>query len=84
ESLVPKSVVLRKLEHMAELVVSMGIEIEKESGVISTIASELAMNDVNIRQLTSVGPGRILVLVDEKDAMEGYRALESLAQAPER
>ncbi|HUI86557.1 MAG TPA: hypothetical protein VLY21_05345, partial [Nitrososphaerales archaeon] len=47
ESLVPKSVVLRKLEHMAELVVSMGIEIEKESGVISTIASELAMNDVN-------------------------------------
>ena len=84
ESLVPKSVVLRKLEHMAELVVSMGIEIEKESGVISTIASELAMNDVNVRQLTSVGPGRILVLVDEKDAMEGYRALESLAQAPER
>jgi len=80
ESMVPKSVVLRKLEDLAEIVVSMGIEIEKESGVIATIASELAMNDVNIRQLTSVGPGRILVLVDEKDAMEAYRALESLAQ----
>jgi aspartokinase len=79
ESMVPKSVVLRKMEDLAELVVSMGIEIEKESGVISTIASELAVNDVNIRQLASVGPGRILLLVDENDAMEAYRALESLA-----
>jgi aspartokinase len=79
--MLPKTVVLRKLEDLAELVVSMGIEIEKESGVISAIASELAMNDVNVRQLTSVGPGRILILVDEKDAMEAYRALESLARA---
>jgi len=80
ESLVPRSAVLRKLENLAELVVSMGMEVEKESGVISTITSELATNDVNIRQLTSVGPGRILILVDEKDAMEAYRALESMTR----
>lgn len=84
ESQVPKSSVLRRIEKLAELVVTMEPEIERTPGGISTIASELAMNDVNIRQLTSVGPGRILILVDEKDAMEAYRALELLAETRTR
>ena len=80
ESQVSKSHLLRRLENLAEVVVTMEVEIERTSGIISMIASELAMNDVNIRQLTSVGPGRIIFLVDEKDAMEAYRALETLTK----
>ena len=80
ESSVPKQFVIRKLENLAELTVAMDLEIEKTPGVISTIASELAANDVNIRQLASVGPGRVLILVDEKDALNGYRALEGLSR----
>ena len=84
ESLVSKSVVLRRLGSLAELTVAMDAEIEKVPGVISTIASELAMNDVNVRQLASVGPGRVLVLVDENDALEAYRALEGLSRVAKR
>jgi aspartokinase len=81
ESQVLKSVILRRLKNLAELTVAMDAEIERSSGVISTIASELATNDVNIRQLASVGPGRVLILIDEKDAMDAYRALEDLSKA---
>ena len=80
ESKVSKTVVLRRLESLAELTVAMDAEIEKVPGVISTIASELATNDVNVRQLASVGPGRVLVLVDEDDALDAYRALEGLSR----
>lgn len=81
ESGVPKAVILRRLESLAELTVAMDPEIEKVPGVISAIASELAINDVNVRQLTSVGPGRVIILIDEKDAMDAYRSLESLSRA---
>lgn len=84
ETRVSKSQVLRKLDGLAEVLVTMEPDVEMASGVISTIASELATNDVNIRQLASVGPGRVIILVDEGDALGAYRCLEALANAPRR
>jgi hypothetical protein len=81
EARVSKSQVLRKLDNLAEVMVTLEPDAEKVSGVISTIASELAINDVNIRQLTSVGPGRVIILVDEDDALGAYRSLEALGSA---
>jgi hypothetical protein len=78
EARVSKSQVLRKLDNLAEVLVTLEPDAEKVSGVISTIASELAINDVNIRQLTSVGPGRVIILVDDSDALGAYRSLEAL------
>ena len=81
ETRVPKSVVRKKTSDLAELTIEMKIEVEDSPGVLAAIVGELALNDVNVRQLTSVGPGRIIALVSESDAMKSYQALETLAGA---
>jgi len=78
---IPKQAILRKLENLAEIVVDMASDVDDTSGVLSAITTELAMNDVNIVQLSTVGPGRIIILAVEKDAMKAYEALEEMSKA---
>jgi len=81
ETRIPRSVVRKKTSGLAELTVEMKAEVEDSPGTLAGIVGELALNDVNIRQLTSVGPARVIVLVSESDALKSYRALETLAKA---
>ena len=81
DSKIPKQAVLRKLENLAEIVVDMASDVDDTSGVLSAITTELAMNDVNIVQLSTVGPGRIIILAIEKDAMRAYQSLEEMSKA---
>jgi len=81
ETRIPKSIVRRKLGGLAELTIEMKAEVEDSPGALAAIVGELALYDVNVRQLTSVGPGRVIVLVNEADAMKAYQALEMLAKA---
>jgi len=79
DSKLPKQAVLKKLGNLAEIVVDMASE--DMPGVISAITAELAMNDVSIIQLSTVGPGRIIILTNEKDAMKAYQSLEEMSKA---
>jgi hypothetical protein len=79
DSKIPKQAVLRKLGNLAEIVVDMASE--DMPGVISAITAELAMNDVSIVQLSTVGPGRIIILTNERDAMKAYQSLEEMSKA---
>jgi hypothetical protein len=79
ESFVSESMVNRRLENLAEIVLDMPVEIETSTGILSAIVSELSMNDVVIRQFTTVGPGRIIILVNEADATWAYASLASLS-----
>lgn len=81
EPRLPKSVVRKRTSGLAELTIEMKIEVEDSPGALAAIVGELALNDVNVIQLTSVGPGRIIVLVNESDAIKSYQALETLARA---
>ena len=81
ETRIPRSVVRKKTSGLAELTVEMKAEVEDSPGALAGIVGELALNDVNIRQLTSVGPARVIVLVNESDALKSYQALETLAKA---
>ncbi len=81
ESLLPRPAILKKLEDLAELIVDMSSEIEAYPGSLSAVTTELAMNDVNVVQLSTVGPGRIILLVHERDALRGYQALQNLSKA---
>jgi hypothetical protein len=81
ETRVPKSAIRKKMGGLAELTIEMKSEVEDSPGALAAIVGELALNDVNIRQLTSVGPGRVIVLVNEADALKSYQALEALARA---
>jgi hypothetical protein len=81
ETRIPKSIIRKKTSGLAELTIEMKVEVEDSPGALAAIVGELALNDVNVRQLTSVGPGRVIVLVNESDAMKAYQALETLARA---
>ncbi len=80
EALLPKPSIVHRIGHLVELVIDMSPEIEGAPGSLSAITTELAMNDVNVVQLSTVGPGRIIVLVHERDAPRGYQALEELSK----
>lgn len=81
ETRVPKSTIRKKMGGLAELTIEMKTEVEESPGALAAIVGELALNEVNVRQLTSVGPGRVIVLVNETDALRSYHALEMLAKA---
>lgn len=81
DSNIPKHAVLRKLGNLAEIVVDMAHDIDNTPGALSAITAELAMNDVNIVQLSTVGPGRVIILANEKDAMKAYQSLEEMSKA---
>lgn len=81
EGRIPKSDVLHKLSGLVEIKIQLAAEAEKASGALSVIASELAINDVNVVQLHTVGPAYIILLVSEADATRAYQALSNLAKA---
>jgi len=81
EPRLPKSTIRKKTGGLAELTIEMNTEVEDSPGALAAIVGELALDDVNIRQLTSVGPGTVIVLVNETDALKSYQALETLAKA---
>ena len=80
EARVPKADVLRRWTDLVEIKVEASLEIETAPGVLSVIASELGVNDVNVVQLSTVGPGYIVLLVRAEDATRAYEALARLVE----
>ena len=83
ESRVPKGDVLRRWRDLAELKVEASLEVEEAPGMLAVITSELAVNEVNVVQLSTVGPGYIILLVREEDATRAYEAISRIANSGE-
>ena len=81
ESFVSDSQINRKIEGLAEIVVEMPIEIETMPGLQAAIATELSINDIAIRQFNTIGPGRMIMLVDENNGTRAFEVLENLSKA---
>ena len=81
ESFVSDSQVNRKTGGLAEIVVEMPMEIETIPGLLSTIATELSINDIAIRQFNTIGPGRMIMLVDEYNATRAFDILKNLSES---
>ena len=77
-SRIPKARILKKYENLAEIV--MATDTEGTIGVLSVITTELATNGVNIVQLSTIAPGRIILLVNERDATMTYQTLQALSK----
>jgi hypothetical protein len=75
---IPKARIVKEIENIAELVIDMTSDADNTVGILAAITNELAINDVNIVQLSTVGPGHILILVDERDATKAYQALDTM------
>ena len=91
---IPKSSALKVEEDLAELVITLSSEADRSIGVNAALTAQLAMNGIDIReyfdtphtlpsggrQTTSPGNVVVNVLVEQKDAMRAYQALEDLSR----
>jgi len=84
--------ILQKMNNLAEIAVDMS-DILYTAGVFSGIVTELAINGVNILEASGaeqpLGTGRgeakftssqLFLIVDERDAMKAYQALQRLSE----
>jgi len=79
-AMIPKKDIIRTFQDLSEIVVALSEPAVKIPGVVAALATELAINGVNI--LTTAGPPTTVVfMVEETDALNGYRALERLSRA---
>jgi hypothetical protein len=79
-SRIPKARLVKQIENLAELDVDMAPHADSTAGMISAVTTELAINDINIIQLSTVGPGHLLILVDERKATNAYQVLDSMCK----
>ena len=79
----PKRSVREVLGDLAEIIVLMSEKAIMTKGVAATVTTQLAVNDVNLRDLVwsmvQSAPHAIIV-VEERDALRAYRAIEDLRQ----
>ncbi len=74
----PEKSVKRVEEGLAEITIQLDPESWKMPGVVAVISSELAMNNVNIREIMSCIP-EIIIFFDEKDLLRAYQLIHTLA-----
>jgi aspartokinase len=75
----PKKDIAKTFEELSEIVVTLSELAATTPGVLAALATELAINGVNL--ITSAAPPNTHVfVVEEKEALSGYRALERLSR----
>ena len=81
-SKIPKKNILDITTNLAEILVQHSEKIVRTPGVVATITTELAMNDVNMLDCTGTygPPPQIAIVVEEKDAPRTYQSLEALSR----
>lgn len=81
-SMIPKKNVIGVNGNLAEIVVALSEIAFTTLGVVAAIATELAMNNVNLfTYLTYAHPPHAIIVVEEKDALKSYQSLERLSKA---
>jgi hypothetical protein len=83
-SMLPKGSIGRAFEDLAEIIIHLHEASWEATGVLSGLATELALNGVSIAFHFGYGPPPCIVFeVHEKDAIKGYQALEKLRKSAE-
>lgn len=73
----PCDKVVDATKNLSEIIVSFPREVERTPGVVSTIATELTLNGINLVEIMSATPDLILI-IDEKDAVRSYALLQQI------
>ncbi|HLC33003.1 MAG TPA: hypothetical protein VJJ82_04200 [Candidatus Nanoarchaeia archaeon] len=66
-------------EHLSEISVTVGEEALVTKGVMATIASEISLANINIKELL-VCPPQFFIYVDEKDIVKAHERVLSLTE----
>jgi hypothetical protein len=76
---IPKGDIAMTLDNLSELVVALSEHALTTPSVLAAIATELAINSVNL--VTSVAPPRVhIFVVEESEVLNTYRAIEKLSR----
>ena len=77
--IIPKKDIPKVSTGLAEIIVSMSEVADTTPGVVSEVTTELAMNGINMIEFMSCVP-ELIIVVDEKDALRSYEAIEKLTK----
>jgi aspartokinase len=78
-STISKKDVINTFDNLSEIVVTLSEKALTTPGIVATLATELAINGVNL--ITSAAPPTShIFIVDEADALNAYRAIERLSR----
>jgi hypothetical protein len=80
KSVIPKKNLPKISTGLAEIIVSMSEVADTTPGVVSEVTTELAMHGINMIEFMSCVP-ELIIVVDEKDALRSYEAIEKLAKS---
>ena len=76
---ISKKDVMKTLDNLSEIVVTESEQAWTTPGVVAAVATELAMNGINL--VTSAAPPTThILIVDEAEALNAYRAIERLSR----
>jgi predicted regulator of amino acid metabolism with ACT domain len=80
-SMIPRSNVLAVTKNLAEIIVQHFETIVRRPGIVAIVTTQLAVNDVNMLDCAATygPPPQITIVVEEKDALRAYEALEKLS-----
>jgi hypothetical protein len=81
KSIIPKKNIPKIVTGLSEIIVSMSQVADTTPGVVSTVTTELAMNGINMVEFMSCVP-ELIIVVDERDALRSYDAIEKLSRNP--
>jgi aspartokinase len=79
KGIIPEHNVKEIIRNLAEIIVSLDPESLHVAGTFSTVTSELAMSGINMIEAMSCAPD-IIVVVNERDAVRAYQAMERLGK----
>ena len=80
KSIIPKKNIPKISTGLSEIIVSMYDAADTTPGVVSTVTTELAIQGINMIEFMSCVP-ELIIVVDEKDALRSYEAIEELSRA---
>jgi aspartokinase len=83
KSIIPKKNITKIVTGLSEIIVSMSEAADRTPGVVSTVTTELAVNGINMIEFMSCVP-ELIIVVDEKDALRSYDAIERLSKRSTR
>jgi len=78
-AVLPKKSVREIVDDLVEIIVLMSEDANLTKGVIAAIASQLAINDINIQDYLHCAPYDIIVF-EEKDALKAWKTIEDLSK----
>lgn len=77
--IIPKKNVVQTETDLSEIVISMDPVTHRVPGIVYTLASEMALNGINVLEFMTCSP-EIIIVVATRDGIKAYQTIESIGR----